>query len=185
MSRLLRFLFLSRRRLVLANLVLGALFVLAAICAARPFIARPGDVVGAARLAPGRSSSAEAPLVRLATLDEYRRMITLNDVFAPKVSRPPVVPPAERAPEDPKWTLVGAWEADDGGWQAAISDTSPRQKAQELVVREGTRLRTGGYAAVITEVTEDFVRFEICSSKHRYVYERVLTWSGIRPMGRR
>jgi hypothetical protein len=36
--------FLSRRRLILANLVLGAVFVLVAVSAACPLIVRPGNM---------------------------------------------------------------------------------------------------------------------------------------------
>ncbi|MBN1916392.1 MAG: hypothetical protein JW889_00670 [Verrucomicrobia bacterium] len=173
---------LTRRRLILANLALGVAFVLVAVDAACPLVKRPSSIVEAAdRPAEAASSLVRAP-VRVAMLDDYTRIMTINDIFARKAlwPPPPPPPPPPQPPKDPNWTLVGLWEVQDGVWRAAIFDRAIRPRGQDVTVGEGARLRARDYGVIITEVTRDSVRFEIHPDAHTFVYQRTLTWSGIR-----
>lgn len=163
------------RTLVLGNVILGGIFVLAVVSAVIPLMARPGGIAWVRDTGGGSRTGAGEP-VRIAMLDDYARVITLNDVFVAKALRRGPPPPP---PEDPKWELVGTWSAEDETWQAIIRDARRPARGGELAARAGSRFRQSDCVVVVTEITRDFVRFEMHSPQHERPFKRILTSTGI------
>ena len=169
---------LTKRNLLLGNLVLGLIFALAAYAAARPLFTSgvqtappPKDLA----VDTGGATLEAEKAYHDSMLDEYPHVILGNNIFVPKTPQvgggegppPPVI-------KEPPWELVGTWNPDGRGriWEATIKDKSKKPGYQELVVREGDRFVE--YMVVITEVTREYVRYEIRDEKHGRVVERFL-----------
>jgi len=172
---------LTRRRLLLANLALGVLFVLAAFHAAWPLVSgRPQAWLAQVLEPPTQAPVAGDKPVAQPLLDEYACVIMGNDIFISKVADdkgPP--PPPPPPPPNPRWSLAATWSPEGNVWETVISDTSSPRAPRELAARKGMRFRYGDCVILITQVTEDFVRFEIHSREHDHPFERILTWSGV------
>jgi hypothetical protein len=163
---------LTKRNLLLGNVLLGLVFALVAYSAVRPLL-RPGVVVETAAKGPaatpvGETFEAEKEH-HLAMRDEYASVIIGDNIFLAKVPPPP---PEKPKPEQipalvkPQWELAGTWEPEPGVWEATLRD---KRKKEELVAREGTRFPE--YSIVITEVTPDYVRYEIREEKYNRITE--------------
>jgi len=163
---------LTKRNLLLGNLLLGLIFALVAYSAVRPLL-KPGVVVGEESNGPvvaDVSATLDAEKAHhLAMREEYALVIIGDNIFAAKVPKakekvtpPPPPPPVKKPP----WQFVGAWEPEDGVWEATIRDTRTKQ---ELVAREGKRFPE--HMVVVTEVTSDYVRYEIREAKYNRVTE--------------
>lgn len=169
---------LTKRNLLLGNLVLGLIFALAAYAAARPLFTSGVKTVppqeDQAVNTGGATLDAEKEHHR-SMLSEYPHVILGNNIFVPKTVGPIRPPPNGGRPiKEPPWELVGTWNPDGLGrvWEATIKDKSKKPGYQELVVREGDRFVE--YMVVITEVTREYVRYEIRDEKHDQVVERFL-----------
>jgi hypothetical protein len=168
---------LTKRNLLLGNLVLGLIFALAAYAAARPLFTssvqtappQENEAVGTG----GATLDAEKEHHR-SMLNEYPRVILGNNIFVPKTPGRPPPPNGGVEIKVPPWELVGTWNPDGRGriWEATIKDKSKKPGYQELVVREGDRFVE--YMVVITGVTRDYVRYEIRDEKRDRVVERFL-----------
>jgi len=114
---------------------------------------------------------------------EYLRVIRDNNIFRAKVLAPPPPPPDVKPPpplKEPPWELGGIWEPEPGVFEATIYDTSKKRGQQTLVVREGNRFLEYDGVVVITEVTADYVRYEIRDDKYNRDIERFLPPSAAR-----
>jgi len=168
---------LTKRNLLLGNLVLGLIFALAAYAAARPLFTsgvRPVPPPEDLAVTTGSATlDAEIDHHR-AMLEEYPRIILGNNIFVPKTPQTRTVTPTTHIVKEPPWELVGTWNPDGQGrvWEATIKDKSKKPGYQELVVREGDRFVE--HMVVITEVTRDYVLYEIRDEKYDSVVERFL-----------
>jgi hypothetical protein len=172
---------LTKRGLVLGNLVLAVVFILVAVAAIRPLLSG-GPQLRLAVNAREALNSGQAPEAGqgAAMLDEYARIIESNNVFSAKMPKPEKpTPPPPPPPRDPSWELAGTWSPEPGTWEATIKDASRPRGQQELVAREGTRFHLRQYDVVVTEVTAQQVRFEIHTKEHGHPFERVLTREGV------
>ncbi len=177
---------LTKRNLLLGNAVLGLVFAVVAFCAVRPLF-QAGVKIEVARTSrdqspAGRTQHAEKEH-HLAMLNEYTRAIKGNDIFVAKVPKPEPPKKVVKAPplKEPPWTLAGIWEPESGIWEATIIDKSKRRGSQELVARVGSRFAE--YMVVITEVTSDYVRYEIRDEKYNRIVERFLPPSAAKRAG--
>ncbi len=169
---------LTKRNLLLGNLLLGLIFAAAAYAAARPLFtsgvkpALPPDDLAVAT----GSATLEAEIDHhRAMLEDYPRIILGNNIFVPKTPHTATtVGPPPPPLKEPPWELVGTWNPDGQGrvWEATIKDKSKKPGYQELVVHEGDRFVE--HMVVITEVTREYVCYEIRDEKHDRVIERFL-----------
>jgi hypothetical protein len=163
---------LTKRNLLLGNLLLGLVFALVAYSAVRPLFSPavvPEKITeGPVTTQVGQTLDAEKEHHQ-AMRDEYASVIMGDNIFLAKVAKPvekgpdkPPPPPVQK----PQWEFLGTWEPETGVWEATIRDQKTKK---ELVAREGTRFPE--YSIVITEVTRDYVRYEIREEKYNRVTE--------------
>jgi hypothetical protein len=176
---------LTKRNLLLGNVVLGLIFALVAYSAARPIL-WPRRV-SASLEEISQQSTADVTLEaekqhHADMLREYPLVIGANDIFVAKVPKPKVEAPVVKPPplKEPRWVLAGTWEPEPGVFEATIIDNEKRPP-KELVARKGTEFLE--YQVVITEVTADYVRYEIRDDKYNRVVERFLPPSAARLAG--
>jgi len=169
---------LRKRNLILGNLVLGLVFALVAYSAVRPLFKASLDLTGIEDVqvvsSQGRTLEQESEH-HLAMRTEYPKYIIGNDIFVAKVPKPPP-PKIKVTPKPPlvkpNWSLAGIWEPDPGVFEATIIDKSRKPGEQELIAHEGDRFTK--HMVVITEVTADYVRYEIRDTKYDRVVEQFL-----------
>ena len=158
---------LTKRNLLLGNAVLGFIFLLVAFLAVRPLL-RAGGATDAGPVVGGGtadSSGMQAEVAHhktMATL--YPRVIAIDNIFVRKALKEAVreKPPELKPLVVPPWTLVGSSNPDGEGkeWVAYVRDSSEKTPGQqEFQVEVGKRFPR--YMVVITEVTADYVRYEI------------------------
>ncbi|MBN1916393.1 MAG: PDZ domain-containing protein [Verrucomicrobia bacterium] len=165
---------LTKRNLMLGNMALGFIFLLVAFFAVRPLFQAGGaiDVVTVGGGGPPRTGSGmEAERERYEAMkSQYPQVIGVNNIFVPKVPKPAVVVVAKKLDPlvPPPWTFVGAYSPDGEGktWIAYIREGAARNPrdprpttAEDIRVEVGQRFPK--YMVVITEVTADYVRYEI------------------------
>jgi len=175
---------LTRRNLRLGNLLLLLLFTVAITSAIRPLLRAEVEIEALETAPVDRGSE----LTLLAEKEHHRSMereylevIRNNSIFLAKVPKPPPKPkprPKPKPLKEPPWKLVGMWVPEPlehpDVYEATIFDTSKRAGKQELVVRTGRRFLEYDGVVVITEVTADYVRYEIQDAKNSRVVERFL-----------
>jgi len=109
---------------------------------------------------------------------KYFEVIRNNNVFTAKVPKPPPKPKPVKPPpplKEPPWKLAGIWlPVPPDTYEATIIDSSKKPGRQELVVRTGRRFLEYDGVVLITEVTADYVRYEIQDAKNNRVVERFL-----------
>ena len=176
---------LTKRNLLLGNAVLGLIFALVAYSAVRPLLFP--RTVSTSLEEISEQSVAEVTLEaekdhHKEMLTKHLRVIPINDIFAAKVPKPKVEPPRVKLPplKEPRWVLAGTWQPEPGVFEATIIDRSKRPP-KELVARKGAEFLE--YQVVVTEVTADYVRYEIRDDKFDRVVERFLPPSAARSAG--
>jgi uncharacterized protein YggL (DUF469 family) len=178
---------LTKRNLVLGNVVLGLVFALVAYSAIRPLL-WPRTVVANLEVSSQEASSDVTLAAEKKAYEdkenEYPRVILSNNIFAAKVPKPKERKPVVTPPpiQVPNWTLAGIWEPDPGVFEATVIDKSKRTPT-ELVMRKGMEILE--YQVVITEVTADYVRYEIRDKEFDRVVEQFLPESARRTAGPR
>lgn len=189
---------LTKRNLRLGNLLLLLIFTWAITSAVRPLLQAEVQLeeLEEVSVRSGSESTLGVEKERHRSMDEeYFRVIRYNNIFMAKVITPPPPPPPVKPPDplkEPPWKFGGIWEPEPGVFEATIIDTSKKPGQQELVVREGKRFLEYDGVVVITEITADYVRYEIRDDKFNRVIERFLppeaartakklqkNWSGI------
>ena len=155
---------LTKRNLLLGNAVLVLAFLAVVYAACRPLL-WAGPVI---TLAGDDTVEAAGPDTLQAQIehyknmkDDYPRVIRGNNVFAAKVEKVEKPPTAVRlAPlKEPRWELVVIWEPEPGAFEATVIDEEKRPGENELILVTGKRFPE--YNVEITEVTRDYVRYEI------------------------
>jgi hypothetical protein len=158
---------LTKRNLLLGNAVLAFIFLLVAFLAVRPLL-RAGGATDAGPVVGGGtadSSGMQAEVAhhkQMATL--YPRVIAIDNIFVRKALKEAVkVEPRKLQPlVVPPLTFVGAFDPDGEGkkWIAYVRDSSVKTPGmEEFQIEVGKRFPK--YMVVITEVTADYVRYEI------------------------
>jgi hypothetical protein len=178
---------LTKRNLLLGNVVLVLAFLAVVYAACRPLLSpspliTPGDdeIVQVA----GPETLKAQIKHHTGMKDNYPLVIRGNNIFAAKVEKPPevVTPPKLPPLKEPRWELVLIWEPEPGVFEARVLDHEKRPPDNELVLVNGKRF--GEYAVEVTEVTEDYVRYEIRDEKHGRVVERFLPPSAAETAGK-
>jgi hypothetical protein len=169
--------FLTKRNLLLGNVVLVLIFLAVAYAACRP-LWRGGvkvETAGPVAVETTGPDTVQAQIDEYKNKkDDYPRVIEGNNIFIAKVEKPPerrAEKPLEPLKEPP-WILVNIWEPTPGVFEATISDRQDPRRPKELVVVKGDRFPQ--YQVEITEVTEDYVRYEIRDDATGRVIERFL-----------
>lgn len=146
----------TKRNLLLGNLVLLLAFLGVAFAAAWPLIEGGANVqlIADTDVDQGGSDPRKEIEDYKAMADVYPRVITLNDLFVPKV-------PFEKAPEikvdyppydPPKWELVGIWRPEGTYYEANVED---KKRPDTLRIRKGARFPE--YKLIVLDVTKDQV----------------------------
>ncbi len=116
--------------------------------------------------------------------DAYPLVIRGNNIFAAKVEKAagPVVVAKLPPLKEPRWELVLIWEPEPGAFEARVLDQEKRPPDNELVLVAGKRFPE--YNVEVTEVTADYVRYEIRDETHGRVVERFLPPSAAETAGK-
>jgi hypothetical protein len=168
---------LTKRNLLIGNAVLALAFLAVVYAACSPLLwstsvvtLEDKDIVQAAG-----PDTLQAQITHHTEMrDDYPLVIRGNNIFAAKVEKVEGPVAAVRLPplKEPRWDLVVIWEPEPGAFEARVIDQEKRPGENELVLVEGKRFAE--YSVTITEVTRDYVRYEIRDETYGRMIERFL-----------
>ncbi len=178
---------LTKRNLLLGNAVLVVAFLAVVYAACRPLLWPRAEIA----LVREDVVEVAGPDTLQAQIDHHTKMkgdyplvIRGNNIFAAKVKKAtgPVVVAKLPPLKEPRWELVVIWEPEPGVFEARVIDKEKRPPDNELILVTGKWFPE--YDVHVTEVTADYVRYEIRDTKHGRVIERFLPRSAAETAGK-